>query len=68
MSPVYDFVMWFPEWLRGPVAIAMLVSVVPVAGLITFGNWRQAIALTKNWLLIHASMVVVACLIALLFL
>jgi hypothetical protein len=68
MSPVYYFVMWFPEWLRFPVAIAMLASVVPIAGLITFGNWRQAKAYTLVWLKIVGGMIVVGCVIALLFL
>ncbi len=68
MRPVYDFVMMFPEWLRFPVAIAMLVSVVPVAGLVTFGNWRQAKAYTAIWLKIMVGMIFVAFLIALLFL
>jgi hypothetical protein len=68
MSPVYDFVMWFPEWLRGPVSIAMLVSVVPVAGLVTFGNWKQAKAYTLIWSKVVGSMVLIGCVIALLFL
>lgn len=68
MRPVYDFVMWFPEWLRFPVAIAMLVSVVPIAGLVTFGNWRQAKAYTAIWLKITGGMVLIGCVIALLFL
>ena len=68
MRPVYDFVMMFPEWLRFPVAIAMLFSVVPIAGMVTFGNWKQAKAYTLVWSKIVGGMILVGCVIALLFL
>ncbi len=46
---VYDFLMWFPEWLRLPVAMLLLLAIMPLSGLLTFGNRRQAWAYTKEW-------------------
>ena len=60
--------MWFPQWLRLPVALLMLFSVVPLSGICTFGNWRQAKAYTLVWSKVVGGMILVACVIALLFL
>ena len=62
-----DFLMWFPYPVRMVVIFAILFSVVPLAGLVTFGNWRQALAYSKIWFKIFAGMVIAALLISLLF-
>lgn len=49
-------------------AALMLLAVVPLAGACTFGNWRQAKAYTLIWSKVVGGMILVACVIALLFL
>lgn len=50
------------------VIFGILFSVVPLAGLMTFGNWRQAFEYSKIWFKIYFGMVAIGLLISLLFL
>lgn len=67
-NPVYNFLMFFPMPLRMVVIFAIMWAVVPLAGLLTFGNWRQAWEYSKIWTKVVGSMVLIAFVIALLFL
>lgn len=60
--------MWFPYPIRMVVIFGILFSVVPLAGLCTFGNLRQTWAYTKTWFIVYFSMVGAGLVIALLFL
>lgn len=60
--------MWFPYQIRVIVAFGILLSVVPIAGICTFGNWRQAKQYTLIWLKVVGGMALAGCFIALLFL
>jgi hypothetical protein len=62
-----DFLRWFPEPFGLVVAIGIMFSVVPITGLLCFGNVRQAWAYTKDWLRVVGGMVVVAAVLAWLF-
>jgi hypothetical protein len=65
---IYEFLVWCPEWLRFPMAALMLLAVVPLAGVCTFGNWKQAKAYTLIWSKVVGGMVLAASFIALLLL
>lgn len=62
-----DFLLWFPEPVRLLVAFGILFSVVPTAGLLCFGNVRQAWAYTKDWLTVIGGMLAVAAVLSTLF-
>jgi hypothetical protein len=63
-----EFLLWFPYPIRMVVIFGILFAVVPLAGLCTFGNWRQALAYSAVWFKVIGGMVAVAAVIALLFL
>lgn len=49
--------------------MGILLSVVPITGLLVFGgSWKHAWAYTKQWLYVVGGMALAGCLIALLFL
>jgi hypothetical protein len=60
--------MEIPYFLKVVLIFAALLAVVPLAGICTFGNWRQAKAYTLIWSKTVGGMVLIGCVIALLFL
>ena len=60
--------MWFPYPIRVVLIFGALFAVVPLAGVCTFGNWKQAKAYTLIWSKTVGGMILIAGVIALLFL
>jgi hypothetical protein len=56
-----------PYFLKVVLIFGALLAVIPLAGLATFGNWRQAWAYSKQWGIVVGSMIALAGFIALLF-
>jgi threonine/homoserine/homoserine lactone efflux protein len=63
-----DFLLWFPYPIRLVVVFGILFAVVPLAGVCTFGNWRQAWEYSRRWFRVYIGMVFIGCVIALLLL
>lgn len=62
-----DFLRWFPEPLGLVVAFGIMFSVVPITGLLCFGNAKQAWEYTRDWLRVIGGMIAVAAVLAVLF-
>jgi len=62
-----DFLRWFPEPFGLVVAFGIMFSVVPITGLLCFGNAKQAWAYTKDWLRVVGGMIAVAAVLSALF-
>lgn len=62
-----DFLLWFPEPIRLVVSFGIMFSVVPITGLLCFGNAKQAWTYTRDWLRVIGGMIAVAAVLAVLF-
>lgn len=62
-----DFLRWFPEPFGLVVSFGIMFSVVPITGLLCFGNAKQAWEYTRDWLRVIGGMIAVAAVLAVLF-